>query len=127
MKIDDISSSVYSGSLLVKKNEESVKAEPSSLVEQQQENQLRKNNDEKEEKKELSKEEAEHVVKGMNEFLTPKMTSLNFELHEKLDRYYVEVVDVETKKVIREIPSKELLDVYAKMTEYLGLFIDKKL
>lgn len=77
--------------------------------------------------KELTKNEAEHVVNGMNEFLKPKFTSLKFKLHEDLDRYYIEVVDQDTEKVVREIPSKELLDMYAKMTEFLGLFIDKKL
>ncbi|GIN64053.1 hypothetical protein J27TS8_40460 [Robertmurraya siralis] len=75
----------------------------------------------------LSKEEVEHIVKGMNEFLQPKFTSVVFKLHEELDRYYVEVIDKETKEVVREIPDKEILDMYAKMTEYLGLFIDKKL
>ncbi len=77
--------------------------------------------------KELTKKEAEHVVNGMNEFLKPKFTSLKFKLHEDLDRYYIEVVDQDTEKVVREIPSKELLDMYAKMTEFLGIFIDKKL
>lgn len=77
--------------------------------------------------KELTKNEAEHVINGMNEFLKPKLTSLKFKLHDDLDRYYIEVVDQNTDKVVREIPSKELLDMYAKMTEFLGLFIDKKL
>lgn len=82
---------------------------------------------EEEKKKELSKNEAEHVVTGINEFLQPRFTNLHFQLHEQLDRYYVEVVDQETKEVVREIPAKELLDMHAKMTEFLGLFIDKKL
>lgn len=82
---------------------------------------------EKEEKDQLTKKEAEQIVKGINEFLKPRYTSLNFVLHEELDRYYVEVIDRETNKVIREIPEKELLDLYVKMTEFLGLFIDEKL
>ncbi|HHW36025.1 MAG TPA: flagellar protein FlaG [Bacillales bacterium] len=82
---------------------------------------------EKDEQQELTKDDLKDVVKGLNEFLKPTFTSLNFKVHDELDRYYVEVVDQETKKVIREIPSKEILDMYAKMTEYLGLFIDKKL
>ncbi|HHY74144.1 MAG TPA: flagellar protein FlaG [Bacillus bacterium] len=98
-------------------------------VNEQQE--LQKINQERQEKEklqqELTKEDLKNVVNGLNEFLKPTFTSLNFKVHEELDRYYVEVVDQETKKVIREIPSKELLDMYAKMTEYLGLFIDKKL
>lgn len=78
-------------------------------------------------KNELSKDEAAHIVNGINEFLKPHFTSLKFELHEDLNRYYVQVVDQETKEVVREIPPRELLDFYAEMTKYLGLFIDEKL
>ncbi|WP_254119785.1 flagellar protein FlaG [Bacillus sp. FJAT-29790] len=101
--------------------------EVTTLKEQHQDKQLSIQNDiDKEKKKELTKDEAEQIVNGINEFLKPKFTSLNFKMHEELDRYYVEVIDKETKKVIREIPSKELLDMYAKMTDFLGLIIDKK-
>lgn len=82
---------------------------------------------EKKEREKLSSEEAQQIVNGLNEFLKPKYTSLKFKLHEDLDRYYVEVIDRDTKEVIREIPEKDLLDMYVKMTEFLGLFIDEKL
>ncbi|MFC5735409.1 flagellar protein FlaG [Cytobacillus gottheilii] len=75
----------------------------------------------------INKEEVEHIVKGMNEFLKPHYSSVSFKLHEGLEKYYVELIDKETKEVIREIPNKEILDMYAKMKEYLGLFIDEKL
>lgn len=106
------------------------KVDKSSMISQQE---IKKAWHEKTEKKEneeqqkLKKDELKQIVKGLNEFLKPKYTSLNFKLHDDLNRYYVEVVDQETKKVIREIPEKELLDMYAKMTEFLGLFIDRKL
>lgn len=82
---------------------------------------------EKKEREKLSSEEAQQIVNGLNEFLKPKYTTLKFKLHEESDRYYVEVIDRDTKEVIREIPEKDLLDMYAKMTELLGLFIDEKL
>lgn len=82
---------------------------------------------ESEEDSELTKDDVKHIVKGINEFLQPQFTSIHFSLHEESDRYYVEVIDQKTQKILREIPEKELLDVYAKMTEYLGLFIDEKL
>lgn len=128
MKIETLTSSTqkadYSSSVL--KDLAVNKVDKVNLKEQQQEKQLSAQNN-KEKKKELTKEEAEHVVNGMNEFLKPKFTSLKFKLHEELERYYVEVIDQDTQKVVREIPSKELLDMYAKMTDFLGLFIDKKL
>ncbi|AYV73771.1 flagellar protein FlaG [Niallia circulans] len=75
----------------------------------------------------LKKEKAEEIVTSINEFLKPHYTSINFKVHDETERYYIEVVDKATEKVIREIPSKELLDIYAKMTEFIGIFIDKKL
>lgn len=77
--------------------------------------------------KELSKDQLEHVIKGMNEFLQPSQTSLKFELHDELKEYYVQIVDERTKEVIREIPPKKLLDMYAAMMEFVGLIVDKKI
>jgi flagellar protein FlaG len=63
----------------------------------------------------------------MNKFLQASHTSLKFELHEELNEYYVTLVDDVTQEVVKEIPSKKLLDVYAAMTEFLGLMVDKKI
>ena len=52
--------------------------------------------------------------------------SLKFQIHEKTHQTVVSVIDTATKKVIREIPSKEALDMVAKMEDYLGLIFDKK-
>ncbi|KAA0548798.1 flagellar protein FlaG [Bacillus sp. BGMRC 2118] len=76
---------------------------------------------------ELTKEKLEEVVKSMNQFLKPSHTSLKFQLHDELQEYYVSIVDDITKEVVREIPSKKLLDMYAAMTEFLGLVVDKKI
>jgi flagellar protein FlaG len=75
----------------------------------------------------IPKEKLEEVVKSMNGFLQPSHTSLKFQLHEKLQEYYVSVVDDVTKEVVREIPSKKLLDMYAAMSEFLGLVVDQKI
>jgi flagellar protein FlaG len=73
-----------------------------------------------------SKEELEKAVKSINDFIKPSNTHIQFKLHEKLNEYYVTVVDDITKEVVREIPSKKILDVYAEMTEFIGLIVDKK-
>lgn len=74
-----------------------------------------------------NKEEIETVVNSLNDFLQPTHTSLKFQLHDKLNEYYVTIVDDETKEVVKEIPSKKLLDMHAAMAEYLGLLVDKKI
>jgi flagellar protein FlaG len=73
------------------------------------------------------KEKLEDIVTGLNEFLQPSYTSLKFELHDKLNEYYVTVIDDKTQEVVKEIPSKKLLDLYAAMTEFVGLVVDKKI
>lgn len=67
------------------------------------------------------------IIKGMNDFLNPTHTSLKFEFHEKLNEYYITLVDDSTKEVVREIPPKKLLDFYAAMTEKIGLLVDRKI
>ena len=67
------------------------------------------------------------MVEGLNQFLQPTHTSIHFEYHEKLNEYYVKVMDDQTDETIREIPSKKLLDFYATMTEFVGIMVDKKI
>ena len=74
-----------------------------------------------------NKEKLDEVIEGINAFMQPSHTSLKFELHEKLNDYYVTVIDDETKEVVREIPSKKMLDMYAAMKEFMGLVIDEKI
>jgi flagellar protein FlaG len=75
----------------------------------------------------LPKEKLEEVVKGLNEFLQPSHTSIKFELHDELQEYYVQIIDERTHEVVREIPPKKLLDMYAAMMEFVGLIVDKKI
>ncbi|MCM3403697.1 flagellar protein FlaG [Cytobacillus oceanisediminis] len=75
----------------------------------------------------VKEEQVTEVIESMNKFLQASHTSLKFELHEELNEYYVTLVDEVTQEVVREIPSKKILDVYAAMTEFLGLMVDKKI
>lgn len=74
-----------------------------------------------------NKEQLNEVIESMNAFMLPTHTSLKFELHEELNDYYVTIIDDDTKEVVREIPSKKMLDMYAAMKEFMGLVIDEKI
>lgn len=52
---------------------------------------------------------------------------LNFSVHEASGNIMVTVVNEDTGKVIREIPSRELLDLATKLEEAIGLIFDKKI
>jgi flagellar protein FlaG len=88
---------------------------------------VKKNDMVKVEEEIIPKEKLEEIVKGMNEFLQPSHTSLKFELHDELKEYYVQIIDERTNEIIREIPPKKLLDIYAAMMEFVGLIVDKKI
>lgn len=79
------------------------------------------------EKKEVSIEEAKKMVDSLNEFVEASKSELKFEFHEKLDEYFVKLVNPKTKETVREIPPKKLLDMYAAMAEFMGLLVDKKI
>ncbi|TCN26750.1 flagellar protein FlaG [Mesobacillus foraminis] len=75
----------------------------------------------------LSKAKVKEMVDTLNEFVQASDTSIKFQYHEKLHEYYVSIVDNTTNEVVREIPPKKMLDIYAAMTEFLGLMVDKKI
>lgn len=75
----------------------------------------------------VKKEELDKVINDFNRILDRSHTSLKYIYHEKLQQYYVTLVNDQTKETVREIPPKKLLDMYASMKEYLGLFVDNKI
>lgn len=79
-----------------------------------------------EESNESIEEQVKIRVEAVNEFLVPLKTSIKFVFHEELQEYYVEVINENTNEVIREIPPKKFLDMYAEMAKFMGLIIDKK-
>ncbi|MHA6252363.1 flagellar protein FlaG [Oceanobacillus sp. CAU 1775] len=75
----------------------------------------------------IRKEDLFDAIEKMNDFLEPTRRNLKFELHDKLNKYYVSVVDSETDEIIKEIPPKKFLDMYAAMAEFMGLLVDQKI
>lgn len=72
-------------------------------------------------------EQAEIMVESMNNFLTSANSQLKFVFHNELNEYYVTIIDSNTDEVIREIPSKKLMDIHAAMREFVGLLVDRKI
>ena len=75
----------------------------------------------------LPLEKAQQLTDSMNTFLESATTQLRFKLHDKLNEYYVTIIDMKTDEVVREIPSKKLMDIHAAMREFLGLLVDRKI
>lgn len=76
--------------------------------------------------KQFSKGDMERQVESLNKFMQSSTTHLKFTLHEQLNEYYVQVVSDIDNTVVREIPSKKMMDMVAKMHEMIGLLVDEK-
>ncbi|SFQ53527.1 flagellar protein FlaG [Psychrobacillus psychrotolerans] len=75
----------------------------------------------------LSSDKVKKMTESLNDFLETTSTKLRYEFHEKLEKYYVTLVDTETDQLVREIPNKKLMDMYASMLDFIGVLIDKKI
>ncbi|MFD1707502.1 flagellar protein FlaG [Siminovitchia sediminis] len=79
----------------------------------------------------LSEQEAralmEQAVSFANKRLKESKQYLKFEYHDQLNKYFVKVINEETEEVVREIPPKKLLDMFAAMADAMGLLLDKKI
>lgn len=62
--------------------------------------------------------EAKEVMQRVN-------TQLTFKKHEGTGRILVELVDIESHEVLREIPPEKMLDIIAGIWEWSGLIIDR--
>ncbi|MCY9665094.1 flagellar protein FlaG [Paenibacillus alginolyticus] len=74
-----------------------------------------------------SKEDINKELGHLNKMLESKNSHLHFILHDKLNEYYVQVIDDKTSEVIHEIPSKKVMDTVAYFYEKLGIIVDKKI
>lgn len=99
------------------------KVAPTPAVNLKQESQSSAN----EQQQEMPMGQAKEMVESMNNFLSSADSQLKFVFHEQLNQYYVTIVDSKTDEVIREIPSKKLMDIHAAMREFVGLLIDRKI
>ncbi|EGA88999.1 flagellar protein FlaG [Planococcus donghaensis MPA1U2] len=77
--------------------------------------------------KPITKEALTDKVDSMNKFLESTTTNVKFQFHEEMNVYYVQVVNSLTEEILREIPNKKFLDMYASMADLAGLMVDEKL
>ncbi|SFQ11190.1 flagellar protein FlaG [Salibacterium halotolerans] len=62
----------------------------------------------------------------MNGLLEATFTDLKFNVHDKLEQVYVQVLNRDTDEVIREVPPEKFLDMKAAILEQAGLLVDEK-
>ncbi|MBM7854203.1 flagellar protein FlaG [Desulfohalotomaculum tongense] len=78
-----------------------------------------------EEREEITREELDKAVEQANETMKLYKTSILFKIHEKSGEYYAQVINADTKEVIREVPPEWVLDLVAHIREMVGLIVDE--
>ena len=76
--------------------------------------------------KENNEIEVKNAVSKINKVLEGEGTHLQYEKHDVLNEMIIRIIDNNTNEVIKEIPSKKILDMVAKMCEMAGILVDKK-
>jgi flagellar protein FlaG len=79
------------------------------------------------------KKDVEQLKKQLTDVtnaLNKEMSSLNFNVkfgfNDKINEMYVSVMEKDTNKVIRKIPSDDAMKLMDKMREIVGMIFDKK-
>lgn len=99
---------------------ESLKQQPivERIVEQQEAN--------KEEAEQESIEALQEKVAQLNDHMQNLSRQLHFQVDEKSGDTFVQVIDSETDKVVRQIPSQEVIDVRNAIEKYKGILLKAK-
>lgn len=71
-------------------------------------------------------EELRAAVEKIQEFVSSTASDIKFSIDEDSGRTVVKVIDRETKEIIRQIPSQEMLDLAQALNKLQGLLIKQK-
>lgn len=68
----------------------------------------------------------ETIKKAVKEINKKTNTEAVFGIHDETNRVMIKIVDKDSKKVIKEYPPEETLDMIAKVWEMAGILVDEK-
>lgn len=84
------------------------------------------NNDKKVNKTSRYEDNPDKLLEELNKVFKELNREFKYDIHEKTRRVMISVKDTETGDIIRQIPSEESLDFFAKTLEMVGLLVDQK-
>jgi len=76
--------------------------------------------------KKITKEELQNLTQKLNKEMEPLNPDIKFHYNDRVNELVVNVIDKNTDKVIRKIPSDEALKIMEKMRELVGALFDDK-
>jgi len=78
------------------------------------------------EDKEKIKQKLDQAVKKLNKQMEELNINIKFGFNDKIDMMYVDVIERDTGKLIRKIPSEAAMKLTESMREFIGIIFDKK-
>lgn len=75
---------------------------------------------------EPSSKDLQDAVKSMNDFVGTINNSLKFSVDDETGKTIVKVMDIETKEVIKQIPSEEMIAIAKAVDQLKGLLVQQK-
>ncbi len=73
---------------------------------------------------EVSEAKVVEASAQLNHVMSAFHKGIRFQLHEDLDRPYVQIINQDTKEVVKSIPPEEMLDVMARLHRVIGMILD---
>lgn len=75
---------------------------------------------------ELPPEQVAQALEQVRKTLAPVAQNLQFSIDDDTGRTVVKVIDAQTKEVIRQIPSEELMAITRALSRLQGLLLDRE-
>ena len=72
----------------------------------------------------INEAKTEKIAKTIKEYVNSVQTDLQIQVHQRTGDIMVKVISKNDGKVVREIPSEELLNLAAKMQDMMGILFD---
>lgn len=72
------------------------------------------------------KEELAQMTKAVNDFVKPLNSALQFNIDDSTGQTVVKVIDTDTKEVIKQIPSEDMLALAKALDQIKGFLVKQK-
>lgn len=66
------------------------------------------------------------MTEALNKFMQSMNADLQFTMHDETQQLMVQLIDTAEQKVLKEFPPRDFLDMVAKIREYVGALLDKR-
>ncbi|MTK13653.1 MAG: flagellar protein FlaG [Clostridiaceae bacterium] len=76
--------------------------------------------------KKVNEKDIKKAVDKLNKLFEDNATHVEYEVYGKHRDITIKIIDNDTKKVIKEVPPKKIIDMVNKLCELAGVFVDDK-